>query len=76
MAWRTRRFLICEHSTPTSLSEYTKRTIPRGVEGRPFENKTTFEFEVDDYNENFLNQLLVSIKMIRGDIAKLDFSLH
>ena len=25
--------------------------------GRPFENKTTFEFEVDDYNEYFLNQL-------------------
>lgn len=38
-------------------SQYTKRTIPRQVEGRPFENKTTFEFEVDDYNEYFLNQL-------------------
>ncbi|WP_282111998.1 alpha-L-fucosidase [Maribacter stanieri] len=40
-----------------NLSKYTKRTIPREVEGRPFENKTTFEFEVDDYNEYFLNQL-------------------
>lgn len=40
-----------------NLSEYTLRTIPRPVEGRPFENKTTFEFEVDDYNEYFLNQL-------------------
>lgn len=40
-----------------NLSKYTKRTIPRAVEGRPFQNKTTFEFEVDDYNEYFLNQL-------------------
>ncbi|ETN95142.1 alpha-L-fucosidase [Zhouia amylolytica] len=40
-----------------NLSKTTKRTIPRPVEGRPFENKTTFEFEVDDYNEYFLNQL-------------------
>ncbi|SNR40170.1 alpha-L-fucosidase [Maribacter sedimenticola] len=40
-----------------NLSKYTKRTIPRQIEGRPFENKTTFEFEVDDYNEYFLNQL-------------------
>lgn len=40
-----------------NLSEYTVRTIPRAVEGRPFENKTTFEFKVDDYNEYFLNQL-------------------
>lgn len=40
-----------------NLSEYTTRTIPREVAGRPFENKTTFEFEVDDYNEYFLNQL-------------------
>ena len=40
-----------------NLSEYTMRTIPRPVEGRPFENKTTFQFEVDDYNEYFLNQL-------------------
>ncbi|SHE41392.1 alpha-L-fucosidase [Arenibacter palladensis] len=40
-----------------NLSEYTERTIPRQVEGRPFENKTTFTFKVDDYNEYFLNQL-------------------
>ncbi|NKI25449.1 alpha-1,3/4-fucosidase [Arenibacter sp. 6A1] len=40
-----------------NLSEYTERTIPRAVEGRPFENKTTFTFKVDDYNEYFLNQL-------------------
>jgi alpha-L-fucosidase len=40
-----------------NLSKYTLRTIPRPVEGRPFENKTTFQFEVDDYNEYFVNQL-------------------
>ncbi|MDV3751294.1 alpha-1,3/4-fucosidase [Elizabethkingia anophelis] len=40
-----------------NLSQYTKRTIPREVSGRPFSNKTKFEFEVDDYNEYFLNQL-------------------
>lgn len=40
-----------------NLSPKTLRTIPRPVEGRPFENKTTFEFVVDDYNEYFLNQL-------------------
>lgn len=40
-----------------NLSEYTERVIPRPVDGRPFENKTTFKFKVDDYNEYFLNQL-------------------
>ena len=40
-----------------NLSEYTERIIPRPVEGRPFANKTTFTFKVDDYNEYFLNQL-------------------
>lgn len=40
-----------------NLSRYTKRTIPRQIAGRPFANKTTFTFEVDDYNEYFLNQL-------------------
>lgn len=40
-----------------NLSKYTKRIIPREVPERPFKNKTTFEFEVDDYNEYFLNQL-------------------
>ncbi|MBA6152800.1 alpha-L-fucosidase [Gelidibacter maritimus] len=40
-----------------NLSEYSDRVIPTPVEGRPFENKTTFTFNVDDYNEYFLNQL-------------------
>ena len=40
-----------------NLSEYSDRVIPRPIEGRPFENKTTFKFNVDDYNEYFLNQL-------------------
>jgi alpha-L-fucosidase len=40
-----------------NLSKVSKRTIPRQVPGRPFANKTKFEFEVDDYNEYFLNQL-------------------
>ena len=40
-----------------NLSKYTKRTIPSEVPGRSFTNKTKFEFEVDDYNEYFLNQL-------------------
>ncbi|RIJ45756.1 alpha-1,3/4-fucosidase [Maribellus luteus] len=40
-----------------NLSKKTERVIPRPVEGRPFENKTTFRFTVDDYNEYFLNQL-------------------
>ncbi|WP_316752927.1 alpha-L-fucosidase [Pedobacter gandavensis] len=40
-----------------NLSPVTKRTIPRQVAGRPFANKTKFQFEVDDYNEYFLNQL-------------------
>ncbi|WP_270087269.1 alpha-L-fucosidase [Sphingobacterium sp. SYP-B4668] len=40
-----------------NLSKYTERTIPRAIAGRPFKNKTKFKFEVDDYNEYFLNQL-------------------
>jgi alpha-L-fucosidase len=40
-----------------NLSKVTTRTIPREVAGRPFANKTKFQFEVDDYNEYFLNQL-------------------
>lgn len=40
-----------------NLSKYSKRTIPAEVPGRPFKNKKKFEFEVDDYNEYFLNQL-------------------
>jgi alpha-L-fucosidase len=35
----------------------TERIIPRPVAGRPFANKTSFKFVVDDYNEYFLNQL-------------------
>jgi alpha-L-fucosidase len=38
-------------------SKYTERIIPRQVEGRPFKDKRTFTFEVDDYNEYFMNQL-------------------
>lgn len=33
------------------------RTIPREVDGRPFANPARFQFEVDDYNEYFMNQL-------------------
>ena len=55
-----------------NLSEYTKRTIPREVEGRPFKNKTTFEFEVDDYNEYFLNQLFELLTEY-GDIHEVWF---
>lgn len=40
-----------------NLSKYSKRSIPRQVEGRPFKNKKTFEVEADDYNEYFMNQL-------------------
>jgi len=38
-------------------SAFTERVIPRQVEGRPFADKRTFSYEVDDYNEYFLNQL-------------------
>ncbi len=38
-------------------SEFTSRVIPRQAEGRPFEDKRTFTYVVDDYNEYFLNQL-------------------
>jgi alpha-L-fucosidase len=40
-----------------NLSKITTRTIPRETTGRPFANQTKFKFEVDDYNEYFLNQL-------------------
>ncbi len=40
-----------------NLSEYTTRSIPREIEGRPFSDNRKFEFKVDDYNEYFLNQL-------------------
>ncbi|WP_422351055.1 alpha-L-fucosidase [Flagellimonas sp.] len=40
-----------------NLSKCYDRVIPRPVEGRPFKDKRTFTFNVDDYNEYFLNQL-------------------
>ncbi len=40
-----------------NLSKKSKRTIPSPIKDRPFQNTKTFEFEVDDYNEYFLNQL-------------------
>ena len=40
-----------------NLSQYSERTIPRPVPGRPFRDKRTFTYLVDDYNEYFLNQL-------------------
>ena len=53
-------------------SEATLRTIPRPVDGRPFSNSTTFEFEVDDYNEYFLNQLFELLTEY-GPISELWF---
>lgn len=38
-------------------SEFSQRTIPRQVEGRPFQDKRTFTYQLDDYNEYFMNQL-------------------
>ncbi|SHI53533.1 alpha-L-fucosidase [Tangfeifania diversioriginum] len=38
-------------------SEFTERTIPRKVEGRPFSDTRSFTYLADDYNEYFLNQL-------------------
>ncbi|KKO90016.1 alpha-1,3/4-fucosidase [Sphingobacterium sp. Ag1] len=38
-------------------SVYTERTIPEKVSGRPFKDKRTFHYKVDDYNAYFLNQL-------------------
>jgi alpha-L-fucosidase len=40
-----------------NLSKYSERMIPRPVPGRPFRDKRTFKYVVDDYNEYFLNQL-------------------
>jgi len=40
-----------------NLSKYTERVIPRPVPGRPFRDRRTFKYLVDDYNEYFLNQL-------------------
>lgn len=38
-------------------SKYSERTIPRPVKGKPFIDKRTFKYNVDDYNEYFMNQL-------------------
>lgn len=38
-------------------SPITLRTIPKYVEGRPFADTRTFQFECDDYNEYFMSQL-------------------
>jgi alpha-L-fucosidase len=40
-----------------NLSKYREEIIPTPVEGRPFKNKRTFKYEVDDYNLYFMNQL-------------------
>lgn len=40
-----------------NLSEYSQRSIPRPVRGRPFKDKRTFRYRADDYNEYFMNQL-------------------
>ncbi len=40
-----------------NLSSYSERIIPREDPDRPFNDKRTFNFVVDDYNEYFLNQL-------------------
>jgi len=40
-----------------NLSQYSERTIPRPVPGRPFRDSRTFKYVVDDYNEYFLSQL-------------------
>jgi len=55
-----------------NLSSYSERTIPRPVEGRPFKNKRTFTFKVDDYNEYFLNQLFELLTEY-GDIDEVWF---
>lgn len=55
-----------------NLSKVSKRTIPRQVDGRPFANKTKFEFEVDDYNEYFLNQLF-EVLTEYGDVDEVWF---
>lgn len=40
-----------------NLSSYTERTIPRPVQGRSFRDTRTFKYNLDDYNEYFMNQL-------------------
>lgn len=38
-------------------SKYSERIIPRPVDGKPFNDKRSFKYNVDDYNEYFMNQL-------------------
>ena len=38
-------------------SSYSERAIPRYMPDRPFKDKRTFKYRVDDYNEYFMNQL-------------------
>ena len=40
-----------------NLSKYRVETIPTPVAGRDFANSRTFQYEVDDYNLYFMNQL-------------------
>lgn len=40
-----------------NLSKYRTETIPSPVAGRPFAEKRTFQYKVDDYNLYFMNQL-------------------
>jgi alpha-L-fucosidase len=40
-----------------NLSKYREEVIPTPVEGRPFADKRTFRYSVDDYNRYFMNQL-------------------
>ena len=55
-----------------NLSKKTKRTIPREIPGRPFQNNSKFEFVVDDYNEYFLNQLF-EVLTEYGEVYELWF---
>lgn len=52
---------LYQMETPGGLygngSSPTLRTIPAPVEGRPFSDKRTFQFCLDDYNAYYLNQL-------------------
>ncbi len=38
-------------------SSYSERVIPRPVAGRPFTDKRSYRYKVDDYNEYYMNQL-------------------
>lgn len=53
-------------------SQTTLRTIPKQVEGRPFADRRTFQYEADDYNEYFLSQLFELLTEY-GPISELWF---